>query len=224
MNDYPAYSVVIPAYNATPFIGETIASVMEQTNPPERIIVVDDGSTDDLSTAIAGLTVPLTLIRQENSGPGSATSRGLALVETEYLATVDADDLWLHDKIEQQFAALLDPNTDMVFTRMDSFGDSVGAAHVNDARSGWSRSTLLMRREAFRRVGPIEDMPGYCGEMVEWIARARELGIGITMLETVLARRRVHKGSLSWERSPAQDKGYMEVVLRALRRRKEADK
>lgn len=224
MNDYPAYSVVIPAYNAAPFIGETIASVMAQTNPPERIIVVDDGSTDDLSTALAGLTAPLTLIRQENSGPGSATTRGSALVETEYLATLDADDLWLPDKIEQQFAALLDSNIDMVFTRMDTFGKGIGAANANDAQSGWSRSTLLMRREAFQRIGPIEDMPGYRGEMVEWIARARALGIGIVMLDTALARRRVHEGSLSWGRTTEQDKGYMEVVLRALRRRKESGK
>ena len=220
MSKLPAYSVVIPAFNATVFIAETIASVMAQTHLPEKIIVVDDGSTDDLPAALAGLNAPLSLFRQENSGPGSATTFGFAQAATEFVATLDADDLWQPDKIAQQFAAF-DLDVGMVFTRMTSFGSNTNAAQTNEAHSGWSRSTLLMRRHTFQKIGPIEDMPGYRGEMVEWLAKARALGIKMHMLESPLVQRRLHAGSLSWGRAAGQDKGYMEIVLRAMRRRKE---
>ncbi len=216
----PAYSTVIPAYNAAAFIGETIVSVMAQSHLPAEIIIVDDGSTDNLSAALASLDAPLRLIRQKNSGPGSATTRGMAEVKTEFVATLDADDLWDPNKIEQQFSILLAGPAEMSFTRMRNFGADVDTATSDEKKSGWARSTLLMRLETFHKTGPIEDMPGYRGEMVEWMARARALNIAMHMLEAPLVRRRIHKGSLSWQRNPAQDKGYMEVVMRAMRRRK----
>lgn len=217
----PAYSVVIPAFNAAGFIGETMASVMAQSHLPTKIIIVDDGSTDDLGAALAGLDAPLRLVRQDNSGPGSATTRGMAEVKTEFVATLDADDLWDPDKIEQQMAILQAGPADISFTRMRSFGADAHTANSDEQKSGWARSTMLMRLETFHKIGPVEDMPGFRGEMVEWMARARALDIKMHMLEAPLARRRIHKGSLSWQRDPAQDKGYMEVVLRAMRRRKD---
>ena len=216
----PAYSVVIPAYNAAAFISETLASVMAQSHPPSQIVIVDDGSTDDLSAALADVDAPISLMQQKNSGPGSATTRGMAAVKTEFVATLDADDLWEPRKIEQQFPALLSGVAEMSFTRMRNFGADSHTVTSDENKSGWSRSTLLMRRETFDKIGPIEDMPGYRGEMVEWFARARALGVKMQMLEEPLALRRIHEGSLSWQRDPAHDKGYMEIVLRAMRRRK----
>ncbi|MCF6306085.1 MAG: glycosyltransferase family 2 protein [Rhodobacteraceae bacterium] len=218
----PAYSVVIPAYNAAGFIAETIASIMAQTLKPTQIIVVDDGSDDDLNTALAGLNAPLKLIHQENSGPGSATTRGMTNVKTGFVATLDADDLWQPNKIAQQFPDLLAGKAEMSFTRMRNFGADAHTTNSDEQKSGWSRSTLLMQLETFYKIGPIEDMPGYRGEMVEWLARARALGVKMSMLDEPLAQRRIHKGSLSWNRDVAHDKGYMEIVLRAMRRRKEA--
>ena len=109
----------------------------------------------------------------------------------------------------------------MCFTRMRNFGKDAEFATSDEQKSGWSRSTLLMRHETFQEIGPIEDMPGYRGEMVEWLARARALNVEMHMLEAPLVQRRIHKGSLSWQRNPEQDKGYMEIVMRAMRRRKE---
>ena len=217
----PAYCVVIPAFNAATFIGETLAAVMAQSHPPAQVIIVDDGSSDDLRVALGNIDAPLHLIRQENSGPGSATTRGMAEVKTDFVATVDADDLWEPQKIEQQFPALLSGLAEISFTRMRIFGEDMHMVEDGEKKSGWSRSTLLMHMETFHKVGPIEDMPGYRGEMVEWLARARALGVEMQMLEAPLAMRRIHKGSLSWQRDPAHDKGYMEIVLRAMRRRKD---
>ena len=71
-----SYSVVIPAYNAAATIGQSVQSILEQTIRPQEIIVVDDGSTDNIAAAIAGMRAEITLIRQDNRGPGAATTAG----------------------------------------------------------------------------------------------------------------------------------------------------
>lgn len=95
-----SYSVVIPAYNAAATIGQSVQSILEQTIRPQEIIVVDDGSTDNIAAAIAGMRTEITLIRQDNRGPGAATTAGFRHVGTPFVATLDADDLWLPRKIE----------------------------------------------------------------------------------------------------------------------------
>ncbi|MBL4807074.1 MAG: glycosyltransferase family 2 protein [Rhodobacteraceae bacterium] len=220
---FPDYSVVIPAFNAGNFIGQTIQSVLDQTHPPVKIVVVDDGSSDNLAKALTDYEAQITLIRQANQGPATATALGFQSVKTDYVATTDADDIWHADKIEKQFLTLEKmPDIDIIFSQMDSFGEDIATAKINSEHAGWSRTTMLLHRSAYDRVGPFEDMPGRRGEMVDWIAQARSMNIGIHMLEEVLASRRIHKGSLSWGRNPDQDRGYMEAVLRALKRRKES--
>ena len=90
-----SYSVVIPAYNAAATIGQAVQSILDQTVRPQEIIVVDDGSTDGTAAAVAGMGSEITLISQDNRGPGAATTAGFGRVVTPFVATLDADDLWL---------------------------------------------------------------------------------------------------------------------------------
>ncbi|TPJ56949.1 glycosyltransferase family A protein [Mesorhizobium sp. B2-7-1] len=215
-----AYSVVIPAYNASATIAETLRSVAAQTLRPELVVVVDDGSTDDLAAASGGIDLPLRLLRQDNAGPGSATTRGIAALSTPFIATLDADDLWLPGKIAAQLAHLERlPGTSGVFTHMRSFRDGEPGAMAPTATPGWSRSTMLMRRAAVESVGPMVDPPGGRGEMIDWIARARESGFVLDMMPDVLALRRIRPGSLSYGRDTARDRGYLEVARLAMLRR-----
>jgi glycosyltransferase involved in cell wall biosynthesis len=223
MKNLPEYSVVIPAYNAAAFIGETIQSIINQTHPPSQIIVVDDGSEDDLAAVLDAIDAPLVLLRQANQGPGSATTRGLDAVKTEFAATTDSDDLWVPEKIEKQFAVLLaDDDPKIVFSRMSVFGNSDPTETIHSGRFGWSRSTLFLSMKTYREVGPFIELPGFVGEVVEWIDRARFKKIKTVMIEECLAKRRVRPGSLSWSKNSLKD-GYMAVVLQAMRRRKEAE-
>lgn len=213
------YGVVIPAFNASATIGETLLSVAAQTVRPELVVIVDDGSTDDLASAIRGIDLPVELLRQDNAGPGSATTRGIAALTTPFVATLDADDLWLPDKIEAQLAYLeRSTGASGVFTHMRCFRD--GRADEPDAQPmpGWSRSTMLIRREVAEAIGPIVDPPGGRGEMIDWIARAREAGFSLDMINEVLALRRVRPGSLSYGRDAARDRGYLEVARMAMLR------
>jgi glycosyltransferase involved in cell wall biosynthesis len=218
-----AYSVVIPAYNAAPTIAETIASVMAQTVPAHDIFVVDDGSTDGTASVVAGLNGPITIINQENQGPGAATTAGFKRVVTPLVATLDADDLWLPMKIARQLARLDDdPGLAGVFSLARLFADGADPDPAGDGavRRLWTRTTLLFRTAATREVGDLVDLPGRLGEMIDWLARSQELGHRHVMIEEILAMRRVRAGSLSSKLDADRSRGYLLAVHKAFERRK----
>jgi hypothetical protein len=94
-------SVVIPAFNAAEFIGETIESVLAQTYEVSEIIVVDDGSTDQ--TAEVASKFPKTrVIRRPNGGQGAARNTGIQAALSEWIAFLDHDDIWHARKTESQ--------------------------------------------------------------------------------------------------------------------------
>ncbi len=97
-------SVVIPAYNAARFLAETLASVFAQTLAPAEIIVVDDGSTDD--TADIARRLGVNVISRANGGISAARNTGIRAARGAYVALLDADDLWMPEKLEFQVAAL----------------------------------------------------------------------------------------------------------------------
>ena len=88
------FSVIIPVYNRTALLGPTLASVLEQECQDFELIVVDDGSSEDVVAAVAPWADRLRLVRQRNQGPGPARNRGLELATGRYVAFLDSDDLW----------------------------------------------------------------------------------------------------------------------------------
>ena len=83
---------VIPTYNSAQTIQRTISSIIEQPGGRPKIIVVDDGSTDETMSVVSAYKSDLTLLRQSNAGPSAARNFGLQKVETEIVCFVDADD------------------------------------------------------------------------------------------------------------------------------------
>ena len=102
----PNVSVIIPCYNSEKTIRETIESVLAQTYRDFEIIVVDDGSTDGSKDVILSFGTKLTYIYQENKGQSAAQNTGIRFAKGDYLAFVDADDLWLPQKLEKQIHLL----------------------------------------------------------------------------------------------------------------------
>lgn len=116
-------SVIIPCYNGADFIGQTIESVLAQTDPVREVIVIDDGSTDDSAAIIERYTDRnVELIRQDNRGESRARNVGIERAAGEYVALLDADDIWLADKVARQVAALRAmPDAVAVHTRVFNF-------------------------------------------------------------------------------------------------------
>ena len=112
----PTISVVIPSYNRADLIGETLANVLGQSRPPDEVIVVDDGSTDDSTRVVEGFGDRVTLIRQANAGPGAARNRGLAAARGELIQFMDSDDLWSLNKLEAQERALIASDADFAYS------------------------------------------------------------------------------------------------------------
>jgi glycosyltransferase involved in cell wall biosynthesis len=102
-------TVIVPAYNAERTLGRTLSSVRSQTHSELEIIVVDDGSSDstrDVAEEHARSDSRIHLIAQRNAGVAAARNAGIAQASGDYLAPIDADDLWRADKIERQLRAL----------------------------------------------------------------------------------------------------------------------
>src|SRR6266481_1373366 len=103
----PLVSILIPAYNAGPWIGDTIKSALNQTWPRKEIIVVDDGSRDETVAIARQFTSnDVTVISQENQGASAARNKALQLCQGDYIQWLDADDLLAPDKIQRQLAVL----------------------------------------------------------------------------------------------------------------------
>jgi len=214
------YSVIIPVFNGAAYIGAAIHSLLGQTVPPQRIIVIDDGSTDETASMVRGLDGCVELLSQDNAGPGAAATRGMMLVDTPFMAFVDADDLWMENKAALQLSRLeADSGLDGLFTH------GVVSRTVQPPFSGspikpnWGRSSLMVRTASAHRVGPMVDQPGRRGETIDWIDRARTMGLRFEMMTDALLVRRVHEGSLTYYRG-SRDSGYLAVAKAALDRRR----
>src|SRR3989338_9975584 len=103
MVNNPLVSVVIPTYNGSRFIKETIQSVLDQTYTNIEAIIVDDGSKDNTPDIVKSINDSrIIYIRQENAGVSMARNNGINISKGEYIAFLDHDDVWLPCKLERQ--------------------------------------------------------------------------------------------------------------------------
>ena len=103
----PLVSILIPAYNAGPWIADTLESALGQSWPRKEIIVVDDGSTDKtLAVARQFAGSDVTVVTQDNSGAAAARNRAFSLCKGDYIQWLDADDLLAADKISRQMEVI----------------------------------------------------------------------------------------------------------------------
>ena len=215
------YSVAIAAHDAAETIAETLASVLTQSVPPSEVVVVDDGSEDSTAEIARAAGPSVHVISQSNSGVGAASSRAIRATTSPIVATVDADDIWLPHKMERQLEVMTKscPRT-LSFARHRLFKDGMDERASGPERPGLLRSDLVFWRTAFDEIGDIIDPPGGRGDLVDWLARAREAGFTFQMLDEVLVLRRIAPGSLSFGRDPEKDRGYLTVAFAAMKRRR----
>jgi glycosyltransferase involved in cell wall biosynthesis len=219
-------SVMIGAYDAAPYLGEAIESVLAQDYEPIELIVVDDGSTD--GTAEVARSFPqVKVIQQENGGNGAARNRAVEHASGELYAFLDADDRFTPGKLSMQKAALdADPGLDMVFGHVREFFspelDAETRASLRPPAAEpmpWTAPNLmLVRRGSFERVGPFSESLRV-GVTVDWCARAVDAGLKSMMPPDVVLERRLHltNNGIRERESKSQ---YAHVLKAALDRRR----
>ena len=114
-------STVIPCFNAAPFLRQTINSVRSQSHIPCEVLVIDDGSTDESAAIARSYGPPVRVITQANRGESAARNRGICEATGDWIAFLDADDLWLPRKLEEQLA-VVGPGVACVHTNYRTFG------------------------------------------------------------------------------------------------------
>ena len=219
-SNQPLVSVIVPVYNGERFLSATLKSILDQDYRPLEVLVIDDGSTDG-TAAVAQSFAEIRYVYQSNHGVAVARNTGLEAARGEYIAFLDADDLWAPHKLSLQ----LDyhhqhPEVDCSFVGLVNFlEDGVEPPlwlRDNQSEAGrpdYSPCTLLARKSVFDLVG-LFDTSFRVGEDTEWFARAVDGGVKMGMLPDVLVRRRIHGANLSYE-SPTVRRGVLMKILKA---------
>ena len=195
----PTVSVVVLAYNSGRWLEQALAGVVAQPYRPLDVIIVDDGSTDDTAQLArqfrdAHPELPLRVVSQPNRGVGAARNSGLALVGGELVAFLDADDVWTAVSLTARVPLLqADSSIDIVVGGEQRFlADPRGRRRrLGPARRSYAMGALLLRRDALDRNGPFAEHVGLA-EGLDWLLRARELGLREASVADVVLWRRVH--------------------------------
>ncbi len=227
MSGKPTISVIIPVYNGERFLAEAIQSVLDQTLPPDEIIVVDDGSIDASAAIALSFGPPVRVLSQPNLGPAAARNLGVAHATGDLLAFLDADDLWTPDKLARQAQVLrADPGCEAVLGRAENFispeldaSQAMRLAKTAAQTGEFLAGALLIRRAAFLRVGWFDARLRH-GEFIDWWARASQLPLAHTVLPDLVQRRRLHADNLT-RREPAGRRDYLALLRQHLVRQRE---
>ena len=220
-------SVIMPVFDGAAFVAEAIDDVLAQTHPPFEVIVVDDGSTDETVRIVERYPSPLRLVVQEHAGCGVARNTGVDEARGDYLMFCDADDRFPVDRLERQLDSLeRTADLDVVFGELEEFvspdpDERTGTRLRTPVARRPARvvTTMLIRSDSFRRVGPFATNLGR-GVDIDWMARADEAGLRFDRSEGVAVFRRLHHASTGIRRRGDED-DYVRAVRAAIERRRQ---
>ncbi len=226
-------TVIIPTYNYGRFIESALLSVLLQDFRPLEVIVVNDGSTDDTDLVCEKVRkwltdhqhtkpdvyqdVTLMLVHRENDGPSAARNTGLNLATGDYIAFLDADDLYPAGRLSDMVDFLEEnPSYDMVFglaqiipdafmSQIEIHCEDLNAKHpdihhpINNTfqtKRMPGVHTGVYRKKAFSKVGKFDESLRYY-EDIDWLLRAEHTGMEMFFTEQVVLYHRNHAGSMT---------------------------
>lgn len=214
MSSNPAVSVIIPAYNVAPYIGETLDSLLVQTHADWEAVVVNDGSTDGLDDVLARYADEprIRVVDQANTGLAGARNRGIAEARADVIALLDGDDRYRPAYLETMLAALAaDPGLGFVFCDAIMFGTPTREGRrfsefePQDGPVTLTRVILrqinifgstTIRRAALDEVGGFDPRLRACEDLDLWL-RILAAGYGAARVDAALVEYRRRTDSLS---------------------------
>ena len=202
----PKVSVIIPAYNPGTYLDLAVDSVINQTYKDWEIVIVDDGSTEDIAP-VAHKHPAITLIRQENRGLSAARNAAILASSGEYVAFLDADDLWLPTKLEKQVACM-EANVkagfcETQFEIMDASGHTTAPGYARPIRSyeemleGCSVcvSSVMVRRSCLAVSGLFDPFYKATQDYDMWLKLSHHFSV--CLVPSVETRYRWHSQNMS---------------------------
>ena len=237
----PKISVIIPCYNAERYIVSAISSVFAQDWPNLEVVVVDDGSSDRSAELICASFPEVRLVQQLNQGIAVARNHGIACAQGDWIAFLDADDIWLPGKLQAQWDTLSAiPGTRMCHTAFEFWTSTEPSPEPaflaalqrrsGDRKrwlgvSGWIypqllldcavwTSTVLVHRSVFSEVGPFDQSLRIGEDYDLWLRISRVTQILHVAFPYALYR--LHPTSIT--RSIVQENHRGLVISRALAR------
>jgi glycosyltransferase involved in cell wall biosynthesis len=203
-------SVIIPAFNASQYIGESIESALRQTHKQIEIIVVDDGSIDATAQVARDFGDKVHVISQDNAGCSAARNTGAQFATGTYVAFLDADDLWEPNKLTAQLVAI-SPQDGFSYTERRNFGDLGALSELQSdsvkQHSGnvfrelltegnfVTTSSVLMPRAWFLELGGFNPQLTVAEDWELWLRSAKLRPV--SFCSQPLVRYRVHAGNIS---------------------------
>ncbi len=215
MSPLPFVSVIIPACNAEAVLAEALGSVRHQSFPNYEVLIVDDGSTDrtgEVAQRFAGADPRFRLFQQANGGCPAARNTALRQARGEWIAFLDADDVWLPTKLERQFQLLEDdPKANFLFANYYVWNGRVDLIPRYSRRSkfpegevlhrlrDWNvfgTSTVVVQRQTLERVGHFDPELQNGQDWDLWL-RIAEAGLRARGVWEPQARYRIWPGNIT---------------------------
>lgn len=212
----PKVTVIIPTYNAIAYLPSTVDSVIQQTFTDFEVLIVDDGSTDETVEWVSKLVDPrVRLISQANQGVAVARNQGITGAQGEYVAFLDADDLWEPTKLEKQVKCLEEnPQIGLVNTsivNIDEQGKPLGAVNASDIEGNVLKyiveenlilcgSAPMVRRSCLEAVQGFDQKLMSAEDWDLWIRLAARYDFAVVREPLVLYRQHLNSKSNNIER------------------------
>lgn len=221
-------SCIIPVFDGERYLRESLESILAQIYRPLEVIVADDGSADGTAAVVMQYGERVRYVFQQNAGPAAARNLGLTIARGDFIAFLDADDLWHPEKLVRQMARFQSrPDLDLCVAHMQNFWMPEllqEAARFKDHRRGqpipgYCTGTLLARRILFDAVGPFNTILRHADD-TEWFLRTAEHKAVMELLPDVLTYHRMHTANISRRRAAASWNEYVRLVKASLDRRR----
>jgi len=222
-------SVIVPTYNGSKYIKQTIESALAQTYKRIEVIVVDDGSTDGTRDVLKTYMNRIVYVYKGNGGPASARNEGIKQAKGEFIAFLDGDDIWEKEKLEKQMVKLTNDDIGFVYSRVkkiDEKGYIVQSALNKKYLAGdiveplfygnfIPTSSVVVKKECFESVGMFDEREDFISveDYDMWLRIAALYKIGFVDEQLVLYR--IHSAGISknYERSYERERKVLEKFL-----------
>lgn len=224
---YRTISAAVVVRNGELFLAEALHSIAQQSRPPDEVIVVDGQSTDR-TAAIAQSFPGVRYLLQPDLGIANARNLAIRAARGDYIAFLDADDLWTPDKLQVQMDFMLaQPQLQYTTTQLRLFYAAGTPPRPGFRSEGFDQGiegrfpgTMLARREVYDRVGPFD--PGFeIGFEVDWFARAQDAGVPSAVIDQVLLYKRIHADNNAVRREHFRREWFI-VMRRSLLRKRDS--